>query len=491
MTKFPLSLQISERRMLLMVGDLFAIAIAILISLAVWALVGSKVSFQVFILEQIRWFVALPLLWFILAHANDFYNLRVAADLRASLMRLFQITLLNWIVYLGIYFLSPPNSLPRLFILYYGIISLAFIGLWRLTHRAVIGWHGWRRRALIVGTGESSKAIIRVIRSSLASHYNLVGCVADKAPGASKLALTVKTNLDPPDIIGVPILEHEHGLRGLVKQLNVSEIILATDDRPTGQTGNPPYMMTEIIFHGLMDCYEIGVPIIPMPILYEQITGRVPVRHIGDHWATVLPMEPRSVFDPYPILKRLLDSILAIIGLIIFSMMLPFLAIIIYLDSQGSIFYRQIRVGRYGIPFEVWKLRSMIPDAEKYSGAKWASQADKRITRVGHFLRRTRLDELPQLINVIRGEMSFVGPRPERPVFVAELQQHIPFYRSRHVVLPGLTGWAQVNFRYSSSIEDALTKLQYDLYYIRHRSLSLDMTIMLKTIAVLLKMKGT
>lgn len=461
-----LSLQISERRALLMLGDLLAVNLAVLVALRIWAWVGELPFNLAFIFPQIKWFVVLTILWFILAHANDFYNLHTTANLRLSFFRLLQITFLSWAVYLAIYFLSLPASLPRLFILYYGVASLMLVGLWRALRLFLVGWQGWRRRAIVVGSGWASQIITKTLRDQLASDYEIVACVGGPNQAAS--------------MAGIPVFDQDQDLVTLSRRLHASEIIMAVDGNLDKQT-----------FHQLMDCHELGLPLIPMPILYEQVTGRVPVEHIGDHWSLVLPIEPRSIFDPYPILKRLLDLILALLGLVLFLLLLPFLAILIYLDSPGPIFYTQIRVGKAGVPFWVAKLRSMVPEAEKESGPMWADQQDQRITRVGRWLRKMRLDELPQVLNVLRGEMSFVGPRPERPEFVAELQKQIPFYRSRHTVVPGLTGWAQINFRYGSSLEDTLTKLQYDLYYIRHQSLALDMLILLKTVSVLLRMKGT
>jgi exopolysaccharide biosynthesis polyprenyl glycosylphosphotransferase len=241
-----------------------------------------------------------------------------------------------------------------------------------------------------------------------------------------------------------------------------------------------------------MACYEQEIAIVPMPILYEQLTGRVPIEHVGEqHWTVVLPLEGRSVFNVYPAIKRLIDIVLALAGLAIFALMLPLVGLAIILDSPGPIFYRQQRVGRGGRQFEIVKLRSMIPNAERHSGPQWAQQDDPRVTRVGRILRKTRLDEAPQLLNVLRGEMSLIGPRPERDVFVEQLTQQIPFYRTRLAVKPGLTGWAQVRYRYGNSTEDALVKLQYDLYYIRHQSLALDLLILLRTLGKILAFQGT
>jgi exopolysaccharide biosynthesis polyprenyl glycosylphosphotransferase len=227
-----------------------------------------------------------------------------------------------------------------------------------------------------------------------------------------------------------------------------------------------------------------------MPILYERITGRVPVEHVGTHWTVVLPINQAAIVNPYPFLKRLMDLGLAIIGLGIFALLLPFLALLIYVDSPGSVFYSQERVGLNGRIFKILKLRTMIPNAEKHTGAVFAQANDPRVTRVGRILRKTRLDELPQLINVLRGEMAIVGPRPERPQHVARLQEKIPFYRTRHILRPGVTGWAQVRYKYGANDEDARVKLQYDLYYIRHRSILLDLNIIIRTAGKMLRMGG-
>jgi len=216
----------------------------------------------------------------------------------------------------------------------------------------------------------------------------------------------------------------------------------------------------------------------------------VPVEYVGGHWNVVLPLEGISPLNPYPLLKRMMDIMLSLIGLAMFGLMLPLLALAITLDSPGPLFYRQERVGRAGRLFMLTKLRTMVPDAEAQRGPLWAVAHDPRITRVGALLRRTRLDEVPQLLNVLAGEMSLVGPRPERPYFVERLQNSIPFYRTRLTVRPGLTGWAQVNYRYGSSEEDALVKLKYDLYYIRHQSILLDALILLRTVARVVRMQG-
>jgi len=188
-------------------------------------------------------------------------------------------------------------------------------------------------------------------------------------------------------------------------------------------------------------------------------------------------------------IKRLIDVVLAVLFFLPFALLAPFAAMAIKLTSRGNVFYKQKRLGKNGKIFEIIKFRSMAKDAEK-DGAKWAQIRDKRVTAVGKFLRKTRLDELPQILSVLKGDLSFIGPRPERPEFVDELSQKIPHYSMRHIVKPGLSGWAQINFPYGSSVNDSMQKLQYDLYYVKNRSLILEAIIILKTIMTVLKIEG-
>jgi lipopolysaccharide/colanic/teichoic acid biosynthesis glycosyltransferase len=191
----------------------------------------------------------------------------------------------------------------------------------------------------------------------------------------------------------------------------------------------------------------------------------------------------------YRVLRRGGDVLLALLGGVVLLLVLLPVALFYRRESPGPVLYRQLRVGRGGRPFMLLKLRTMVDDAEP-DGPVWARPDDPRVTRLGRWLRRTRLDELPQVVNILRGEMSVVGPRPERPEFVAELAQEIPFYRARHVVRPGLTGWASIHMGYAASAEEALEKLQYDLYYIKHQSPALDLYIMLRTVGVMLRLGG-
>ena len=228
-----------------------------------------------------------------------------------------------------------------------------------------------------------------------------------------------------------------------------------------------------------------GIIVCDIYQLYEQLTGKIPVEHISDAWLLREPFIGLTRNNYYVKAKRIMDIMLAVIGLILAMPILAIASVAIKLDSKGSVFYRQDRVGLNEKIFRLIKLRSMREDAES-TAPKWAGKCDPRVTRVGRFIRKFRIDEIPQLWNVIRGDMSIVGPRPERPEFVDQLKSCIPYYSLRHTVKPGMTGWAQVNYRYAASIDETVEKLQYDLFYIKHLSFILDLRIILKTIRVLI-----
>src|SRR3989338_610760 len=237
----------------------------------------------------------------------------------------------------------------------------------------------------------------------------------------------------------------------------------------------------------LLNLIPSGVALTAFPKFYGEMTGRIPISLISERWFLDNAIVAHKFFFDKP--KRSLDIAIGLICLVPVAILTPLVALAVRLDSPGPIFDKQKRVGKNGQIFSIRKFRSMIADAE-ISGARWASEDDPRVTRIGKFLRQSRLDELPQILSIIRGDLSFVGPRPERPEFVQELRRIIPFYDVRHIVKPGLTGWAQVNFPYGASVEDAYLKLQYDLFYIQNRSMALDLTIFLKTILIVLSRAG-
>lgn len=277
----------------------------------------------------------------------------------------------------------------------------------------------------------------------------------------------------PPEI---PIFNFDHNLTDLIKTEDISLIVASSSIKQNRE-----------IIRMFYEILPLGISIIDFPRFYEMLLGKVPVSLITESWFLENLMElNKGAFEN---IKRWSDIVLAVLLGTATAILTPLIAISIKIDSQGPVFYRQKRVGKNGKVFEIIKFRSMVKDAEQ-GKAQWATEQDSRVTKLGNILRKTRIDELPQLWNVLKGELSFVGPRPERPEFVETLKKEIPHYAMRHIVKPGLSGWAQINFPYGASVEDAMEKLQYDLYYIKNRSLPLEFAIYLKTISTILRHEG-
>ncbi len=456
----------SQRRALLLAVDLILVNVAVLVALALWTWRSTATFSTEYLLSQAHWFLFLSALWLTVAAIVGLYSSGMVTEPRMAVYNLFWAMVLSLFVYLLLYFVSPRNALPRLFVMYFAVLSFASLAVWRLTYIWLFSHSAFARRTLVVGAGWAGRTIAQAIQEHRSPTYQLVGFVDDDP---AKQQHT---------IAGLPVLGTHQNLLYLAQVHQVSDIILAITGEIHGE-----------LLQALMDCHEQGISIIPMADLYEEMTGRIAVEHLGNHWHVMLPLDHPSTHSIYPVLKRAMDIVVATVGLVILGMMLPFVAIAVYLDSHGPIFYTQERIGKGGRPFRVYKIRTMRPDAEE-NGAVWATENDPRVTRIGRILRKASLDELPQFLNVLRGEMSIVGPRPERPVFVRQLAQELPFYRLRHSVKPGMAGWALIHYGYTSSVEDALVKLQYDLYYIKHQSLRLDLYILLRTLGRMLSFQG-
>jgi exopolysaccharide biosynthesis polyprenyl glycosylphosphotransferase len=362
----------------------------------------------------------------------------------------------------GVTALAAPRVGPLLFL----AAAAVFLTVWRLVVTRLLASDALRHRALVVGAGEGGGSFVAEL-AGVSHPYQLVGFLDDDPEKAGTR------------VAGLPVLCTRDGLVETVRRLDVQEVVLAT------RRALHPDLLRE-----LLRCYEQGVRIRPMPAAIEELTGRVPVEHLGQKWFLApfwnevgLPLLQAAA-------KRALDVVVAVVGLTLAALVLPAVVVALKLDSRGPVFYRQERLARGGRPFRLIKFRSMIAGAEREGEALWAQHQDPRITRLGWFLRRTRLDELPQFWNVLRGEMSVVGPRPERPSFIEQLEREIPFYRMRLAVKPGLTGWAQINQPYANSVAEALRKLEFDLYYVKNQSLLLDVLIILRTLGVVATFRG-
>jgi sugar transferase (PEP-CTERM system associated) len=342
-------------------------------------------------------------------------------------------------------------------------VSTVPIGIDHAT-KAIFRLPGLRRRILILGVGSLAEELSQALLSRSKMFTDLVGLIAkDEEQVGDEFA-------------GAKIVGSISQLLSIVERERVDTIAVCLEDR-----------RAILPVQTLLDLKGMGIDIWDGHHLYEEESGRLPINDLKPS-AIIFSREFKQGIVVRAI-KRSMDLCISLGGIVVALPLMAAIGILIKLDSPGPIVYRQVRVGLRAQPYTIWKFRSMFLDAEK-GGARWTSEKDPRISRVGRWLRKWRLDEIPQLINVLRGEMSMVGPRPERPVFVQELRGVIPYYDIRHTVRPGITGWAQTQFRYGASAEDAHMKLQYDLYYVKYISLSLDLRILVETIRVILRGEG-
>jgi exopolysaccharide biosynthesis polyprenyl glycosylphosphotransferase len=416
-----------------------------------------------------RWFVVLTLLWWLVASVLNTYDVQAAAGMLTGPLSALRSLSVVAVVYFFIPILSAPLTRSRLSWAIFFMLATTGLVAWRLIYASVLVQPHFRKRLLIAGAGRSGETILSTIREGQEANYKVVGFVDDDP---EKVGTTVGD---------VPVLGSRYDLIKLIQQQEVGQVILAVTHEGEIHAD---------LFQALMDCHELGVDVTPMVLFYEELTGRVPVEHIGQQLSALLPLNHNPLASLYRLVRRVVDLAAALVGLAVLALILPLVALLVRLDSPGPIFFRQTRVGKGGRQFQLIKFRTMVEDAERPGEAVWAKRGDNRVTRFGRFARKVRLDEMPQLWNVLRGEMSLIGPRPERPEFVEQLEEQIPFYRSRHAVKPGITGWAQVNYRYGGTVEDTLTKLQYDLYYIKHQSFYLDLLIFFRTVGTVLSFRG-
>lgn len=334
---------------------------------------------------------------------------------------------------------------------------------WQILFHKSNDAHFFAEKILVIGTGTIAQNVERLIEQS---------------PGKYALLGYMETPTDPISVDRTKIIGVIDDIVEIARNLHAKAIVIALTER----RGN-------LVVEKLVTCKLMGVRIIDYPSFFELMTGKIPVEHINPSW---LLQSNGFLITPFiRSLKKVLDLIFSSILLGICLPFFPIIAILIKLDSQGGIFYSQQRVGRHNTPFTIYKFRSMAHDSEKTTGASWAQENDPRVTAFGAFMRKTRIDELPQLINVLKGDMSFIGPRPERPEFVEQIKQVTQYYPERHAIKPGITGWAQVMYPYGASLGDSVEKLRYDLYYINNLSLFLDLLIIFETIKIVLFRRGS
>lgn len=452
------------KRAALLGGDLLALYLGLYLTLLLrrWQIPGAAV-WQ----ENFMPFSILFAIWIIIFYINGLYDISASKNDVEFYNKILRNLLINFGISAAYFYLLTDRLFdikPRaVFFIFMGF-SLVLLPLWRYWFNSFLQRPSFLKNVLLIGMKDEAKELIAEIIKKPQLGYRIAAIIHDGYQDEKKI----------PE---VAIFDSTVNLKKLLREQNISTVVTSFD----------PHHHPELV-QNLYESLALKLQFFDLPTFYEKLTGKVPVTTIGHIWFLENLTESEKTL--YEITKRIMDLTLAGLSFLLSLPLIPLVAVLIKIDSPGPVFFRQIRIGRLGKPFQAIKFRSMIVGAEKNGEAQWAKINDPRVTRVGRLLRKTRIDEVPQLLNILLGDMSFVGPRPERPEFVRELQTLIPFYNERHLVKPGLTGWAQINFQYGASTGDALKKLQYDLFYIKNRSLPLDLGVMLKTINIILSGLG-
>ena len=459
--------RIVERRVILLFGDVLAELFSLLTAFYIWGSQSHPLGFSpAFILERVPgWFYILPFIWIFLI--IELYDVRISSSWNRTFQGVATAGVIGSILYLGLYFSSPPESLPRIGVAVFIAASVVFTLIWRLLYTRVLTSEQFLPRVLLVGGGVSGKIMLKSFNKIDPKPYHVIGIIDDDPAKLNQM------------IEGYPVLGSGPDLLDVIQKERISDIVVAITGMISGGT-----------FQALLDAQELGVEITRMPVAYEDLNQTVPIRILEADWILRSFVDDTGVSGTYHVAKRIMDFVGGMVGGFLLLLMLPPIALLIILDDGFPIFYKQERLGESARPYKIIKFRTMRKDAERDGQAQWASLDDPRVTKIGRFLRRTHLDEFPQFINVLKGEMSLVGPRSERPSLVNDLQEDVPFYRARLLVKPGVTGWAQINYGYPETIEETVDKLEYDLYYIKNRTILLDLRIILGTPATIFCLKG-
>ncbi|MEI8131203.1 MAG: sugar transferase [Leptolinea sp.] len=457
----------AERRLILIMGDLAMSWIGLVVSLYFWSQRDQWLNFSLefFKVRPATWFYFLPIFWILLI--VELYDIRRASRRNDTIRGVGIAAAISFAIYLLVFFFSEPNSLPRIGVAGFIIATSVLTIIWRLIYIDVFTAQQFMRRVLIVGAGRAGATLVQALSKVKPLPFHIVGFVDD---GAEKQRQIIEK---------LPILGTGSDLLEIIEAENISDLIFSISGE-----------MNQILLQNLLQAEERGVEITTMPIVYEDLLGRVPIMLLQSDWILRSFVDQAHAGGFYEVVRRLMDILGGLVGLGILLICMPFIALAILFDSGRPVLFSQNRLGMNGQVYRITKFRTMRQDAEKDGKAIMAVENDDRVTKVGRFLRKSHLDELPQFLSVFQGTMSLVGPRSERPELVDMLQEQIPFYRARLFVNPGLTGWAQVNYGYASTIEHTIVKLEYDLYYIKHRNLLLDILIILRTVGAVFGLRG-
>ena len=480
----PLRLRPSEHRTILFIGDLLMAVASVFAAIETWGRYNISVEIakqlakgvppgraeqlaeQIVLIKVPFWFYLLPIIWMLLL--VELYEPHVAGSSRKTMRGIAIAAFVGLAAYSLVFIIrQDPNSLPRIgvggFLFFAALLTL----IWRMIFIRMYKTTGLRRRILLIGAGKAGQTLAELYQSLGTRSFNIVGYIDDDDQKTGKT------------LQGLPVLGSSERLLDFIDVYHVSDLVVAINGEIQGAT-----------FQSILDAQEKGADVTRMPILYEEMTGRVPIQHLESDWIIRSFVDEVRVSGFYDLFKRLVDILGGITGMVILTVLFPFLALVVAVDSGFPVFYSQLRLGRGGSIFRIYKFRSMHQKPDDEIKLRATVENDPRVTRVGNFLRKSRLDELPQFWNVLRGDMSLVGPRAEIPELVGEYQRQIPFYRARLLVKPGLTGWAQINYGYVASVTETGVKLEYDLYYIKHRTISMDVQIILRTIGTVIRRTG-
>ncbi len=403
---------------------------------------------------------------FIFGVIFEMYNLQVSSN-QVQIVRSVVLTATaSVILYLFTPVLSPELPKKRLVILVFYFVILSILLVWRFFYAFFLASHRFSQSVVLICGKDQVEGLVSGLEN-VDPHYNIIGFVNSDSVTEQSNEFNYVKEIKKQD------------LEDFVMHHNVSEIVIAAQ-KTDG--------ITPDLYQQLLHLLESGNIIKEYTHVYESKTQRIPVHYIERDFYRFFPFSRSNSNKLYLILIRLIEFALSVIGLVFCVLFIPVIFIGNLVANKGSLFYTQERVGKNGVVFKIYKFRTMIENTDV--NGPFAQLNDKRITPFGKFMRKSRLDELPQFFNILIGDMGVIGPRPERPYFVAEIAKIMPFYETRHVIKPGLTGWAQVNYSYGESIDESLIKLQYDLYYIKHRSVFLDLSITFKTITTVLFYRG-
>ncbi len=458
-SKKKIHFEISERKILLRLFDVFFALLALYAVSYVFEFGYFRVS-----IHNYYWTFVLAFYLLFFGTLFEMYNLQVASNQFQIIRSIVLTATCTVAVYLLTPILTPPLPKNRMQIVFFYVAILGALFLWRMFYQKMLASHRFYKKVLFLAEDKSVDNLIHELEKA-DPNYKVMGYLSTKESARKKVKIQ---RVDIED------------LERFIKDNAISEVVVAqksTDEVPVE------------IYDKLLHFLENGIIIREYSQVYEASTYRLPVQYPEKDFYKYFPFSRSNNNRLYILGIRLFDIVVALIGLALGLLLLPLLVIGNFLANRGPLLYTQERVGRNGVPFKIYKFRSMIVNAEA-QGAVFASSNDARITPFGKFLRKTRIDEFPQFINILKGDMAVIGPRPERPVFVQQIAEIMPFYHTRHVIKPGLTGWAQVKHSYGESIDDSLIKLQYDLYYIKHRSPFLDLNVIIKTLSTVLFFRG-